>query len=356
MSPSVDIAAGPAPPPIAEPSRLNEDRESSKSVAAVLQAIAEQVGGDSLLATWHEFGRAPSCLMWHGHCFPGAGVAEEMVAAADRFAQEDCRLDWCMSTESPGGITIMSIPVDGGMIAVTSWFRQTDDMALSLAHDAASRRRVLEPFFRLWAHHRKSISRAMGLARAFDRLDVATFHFDSQGRLLFGNEAGQALIATRDGLRRAESSLGGSTLADTIALQSAIDDVVDAGAGNASSVVALTRPGRRPLLATVAATGSGHAIPGATAVVVYVVDPDQDRRSRLEPVCGLYNLSPVETRLACLLTDGSSLTEAADQIHVREQTARSYLKSIFAKTGTTRQGELVGLLLKSAFIGCRSAG
>ena len=68
----------------------------------------------------------------------------------------------------------------------------------------------------------------------------------------------------------------------------------------------------------------------------------------VEPACKLYALTPVETRLACLLARGVSLAEAAEAMHVREQTARSYLKQIFLKTETKRQAELVWLMLKSS--------
>ena len=84
------------------------------------------------------------------------------------------------------------------------------------------------------------------------------------------------------------------------------------------------------------------------AAVLYVVDPDQDLKTLIEPICGFYRLSPKETRLACALARGRSLAEAAEELHLREQTARTYLKQIFLKTDTNRQVELVRLLLLSA--------
>jgi len=48
-----------------------------------------------------------------------------------------------------------------------------------------------------------------------------------------------------------------------------------------------------------------------------------------------------------LLAKGNTLDEAADKLGVRRNTARTHLRSIFGKTGVTRQTMLVRMLLKS---------
>ncbi|HWV61154.1 MAG TPA: LuxR C-terminal-related transcriptional regulator [Sphingopyxis sp.] len=44
------------------------------------------------------------------------------------------------------------------------------------------------------------------------------------------------------------------------------------------------------------------------------------------------------------LAGGGSLVEAADRLGIAHNTARSHLRSIFAKTGARRQSQLVHLL------------
>ena len=59
----------------------------------------------------------------------------------------------------------------------------------------------------------------------------------------------------------------------------------------------------------------------------------------------LYELSPTEARLAILLMKGMSREQAAAELGRALNTVRAHLRQIFAKTGTSRQGELIALLL-----------
>ena len=59
----------------------------------------------------------------------------------------------------------------------------------------------------------------------------------------------------------------------------------------------------------------------------------------------LFDLTPRETGLAVALAQGKSLGTVAKEFCISPETARVHLRNIFAKTGTTRQGELISLLL-----------
>jgi len=54
-----------------------------------------------------------------------------------------------------------------------------------------------------------------------------------------------------------------------------------------------------------------------------------------------FGLRPAEARLVVLLFAGASLRSCAKALGIKYETARSYLKSVFQKTGTHRQAELV---------------
>lgn len=57
-----------------------------------------------------------------------------------------------------------------------------------------------------------------------------------------------------------------------------------------------------------------------------------------------FSLSPAESRLAQCLLEGMTVKEAALSLGIGYETARKTLKSIFEKTGTRRQSQLVLVL------------
>jgi len=59
-----------------------------------------------------------------------------------------------------------------------------------------------------------------------------------------------------------------------------------------------------------------------------------------------FRLTPCEARLAGALATGLRLTEIAQRYGVEVGTVRAQLKSVFLKTGTRRQSELVSLLAR----------
>ncbi len=60
---------------------------------------------------------------------------------------------------------------------------------------------------------------------------------------------------------------------------------------------------------------------------------------------GLFDLSPAESRVAQKIVEGGSVEEIATAGNLSRETVRNQIKSVLAKTGTSRQAELVGLLL-----------
>ncbi len=59
-----------------------------------------------------------------------------------------------------------------------------------------------------------------------------------------------------------------------------------------------------------------------------------------------FRLTPAESKLACVIARGASPEIAAGELKISRETARNQLKSVFAKTDTHRQSELVALLLQ----------
>jgi len=82
---------------------------------------------------------------------------------------------------------------------------------------------------------------------------------------------------------------------------------------------------------------------GARAIMTFV-SLEPKRRPAASLLALAFGLTPAEARLGSALATGTSLSEAADELGISRETARNQLKSVFAKTDTHRQSELVALL------------
>ena len=114
--------------------------------------------------------------------------------------------------------------------------------------------------------------------------------------------------------------------------------------------ISLTRPsGNGKIGVLVRAVPEDEWTEGAErpAVVIFLRDPESRSQPSHEIVMRLFDLTPSEAVLATLLADGMTLDEASDEMGIRRNTARAHLRSIFSKTGVTRQTTLVRVLLNS---------
>jgi DNA-binding CsgD family transcriptional regulator/PAS domain-containing protein len=85
----------------------------------------------------------------------------------------------------------------------------------------------------------------------------------------------------------------------------------------------------------------------SAAAVLYISDMRSESTAPASKLMELFQLSATEAALAMQLARGRTLTDAAIVLNLSEQTARTYSKHIFSKTGTHRQAELVRLILTS---------
>ena len=60
-----------------------------------------------------------------------------------------------------------------------------------------------------------------------------------------------------------------------------------------------------------------------------------------------FDLTPTETRLVVRLIAGESLRSCAQALGIQYETVRSYVKSVFQKTKTHRQAELVLVVIRA---------
>jgi DNA-binding CsgD family transcriptional regulator/PAS domain-containing protein len=200
------------------------------------------------------------------------------------------------------------------------------------------------------------------LLDVLDQLPTAIVVVDAQARPVMINAAAEAILALGDGMLVSSKRLGalwhaeGARLAQLIA--SACGAAANGGSAGAGGHLTITRPsGFRPFLVIVSPLPRadyddvGRRRPVAAVVIKDLqAEPPTSAASRRE-IAKLYELTPAEERLLDLILDGSGLFEAAEQLGVSRNTARTHMKRIYAKTGTRRQAELVRRLAHLTSIG-----
>lgn len=117
------------------------------------------------------------------------------------------------------------------------------------------------------------------------------------------------------------------------------------GAALSVAPIVVRRSSKRPLLLRVLPVDGAARSPflGARALLVFS-DLDSEAGLCVKLLSQVFGLSPAEGRLAAALADGLSPDQAARKLGIARATARSQLKSVFSKTETHRQSELVAVL------------
>jgi DNA-binding CsgD family transcriptional regulator len=215
---------------------------------------------------------------------------------------------------------------------------------------------VLSRYVRLWWMHRQERRRADSLSAALNLSDLGVMMLDRRAALVFANARAEIFLGQQDGVQRHDESIAATQPEDGARLQAAMQHAIHCnlttGANSEdqqpSPVIALRRRnGRRPLLLTVINMERPALDLRDPAVIIYLLDPEQNVEQLLAPVCEMYKLTPAETRLVLQLVSGWKLSDAAERMQIRLETARAYLKQVFAKTMTNRQADLMRIMLSS---------
>lgn len=175
----------------------------------------------------------------------------------------------------------------------------------------------------------------------------AVIILDTAGQVLSMSPRAEAMVAAGDGLTIERRRLGGTSLEATARLNCAIASAVKSGVlGGAGGGVRLSRTSGRPDWLALVSPCPRHLehLPVRTpAAVLRIVETDP--KAALSPAqAGLFDLSPREAEVAAALLAGHSVESLCALLGISRNTAKAHLQSIFRKTGTNRQSELVHLL------------
>ena len=179
-------------------------------------------------------------------------------------------------------------------------------------------------------------------------LPEAVFVVDADSHLLPMNRAAESLLEQDTGLTLSGGFVGTSLPRDAAELRRIIARMATHnGCGGSSSEIVVSRPsGRPPIILTLEPLG--HSVTDSAAqprnVAVAFTRPFQ-QATAARRLCNFYHMTPTEARLAVLIVGGRTLAEAAGELHITKNTARTHMKRIYAKTVTHRQADLVRLLI-----------
>jgi len=191
-------------------------------------------------------------------------------------------------------------------------------------------------------------------AGTVNRMLLGIVSFAQSGAIVEMNQEAKRILAEKDGISLSGNNLVLGIAQESRELQRMIRQAQVATAAAGPAVVegmSVTRPSGRAKLGVLV-----KAIPMARyseskqrpSVAVFLRDPESNAaQPSHELLRRLFGLTRMEAALAMLLAEGHTLDEAAEKMDVRRNTARTHLRSIFCKTGVTRQTMLVRLLLNS---------
>ena len=203
------------------------------------------------------------------------------------------------------------------------------------------------------------------LAATVSHLQFGVILVDASMRIKALNAAAEAILLHKESaLLRKSGHLAVADAGSTVALQRLVaqacsirGDVIPGVGGDV--LLRGKRGGRDADLALSVGPllNSPHELPSVGRhAAIFIREMSLDLPAGfMEQARALFALSPKEARLAASLASGRTLKQAADDNRIQFSTARSYLETIFRKTGTRQQSHLVALL-KSAQAIARNRG
>lgn len=210
-------------------------------------------------------------------------------------------------------------------------------------------------------HDRARLERHFGIAVPVDwsmaqskqRADLATMTLNmfrtgavwlsAQTEVLYANQEMDAIAGKRDGI---QVSNGRLRLWDPNARQGLVKGIEAAIAEQSSGLLAKRPSGLPPYRVNVMPLpmqARALRLPNAAAIA-FVSEATAPTSASLQAARGMYNLTPAEAKITEKLAAGLDPRQIADALGSSINTVRTQVKSILAKTGVSRQADLIRLV------------
>lgn len=256
----------------------------------------------------------------------------------------------------PSGLSYIAgaAALNSSEVHASLWMARSDKSPDFSVHDMHSFAGLLPHFTRaMTVYHRirQAELRTEMAEGAFDRVAVGVVLLDVRGAPVMVNREAERIAAMKDGIVLLGNGLAADRMKDTNKLRDLIRRVGSDGSASeraGAGAVRLTRPSGLPDFHVIVLPLPKRCQPidgSGAAAVLFITDPEKSQ-SPVDYLFGdLYSLTDAEVRLVTQLLEGGGLTAAAEKLDLSRNTVHSQLASVFQKTNTKSQSELLTLLL-----------
>jgi CRP-like cAMP-binding protein/DNA-binding CsgD family transcriptional regulator len=190
------------------------------------------------------------------------------------------------------------------------------------------------------------------LREVLDRLPTGVVLVDQNKKIILTNKSAQTIVDQKNGLVIKQNEVHATNLLDNRKFQELIRKASNLeyameDSGGAVMVSRKSSLHSMPILISPLRSKEYSYENRRAAAALFISDPDLAIPGPHEIFRKLYGLTPSEARLSSALLQGKNVTQVARELHIKVNTVRSHLKSIFLKTGANRQSELVRILITS---------
>ena len=191
---------------------------------------------------------------------------------------------------------------------------------------------------------------AASLADALDGLAASMVLVNAAGRVMHANAAAMTMLDEGSVIRGA----GGKLTALDPRADSILHNVfINAGGGDTAigsrgiAVPLSRRDGERYVAHVLPLTSGARRKAGvaySAVAAVFVHKAALDLPHPVEALAGAFKLTPAEMRVLMMIVQIGGVPDVAPVLGISETTVKTHLQSIFAKTGASRQADLVKLV------------
>jgi DNA-binding CsgD family transcriptional regulator len=175
------------------------------------------------------------------------------------------------------------------------------------------------------------------------------FFVNRGGRPIWWNRYAAEVLAASDGLWLDAAGFRTSLPAEAHRLAGLIRTAAmpDRESFSRGGAMAISRPSlRRRYAVLVSPLGTASRPQSQAVAAVLVTDPERNLVGGSGPrLAAQFRLTAAEAKVAALLVQGSDVASIAEALSIRVATVRTHVRNLLHKTSTTRQSELIRVLL-----------